>query len=210
MKKLQTMMFILAGGIVLTACGTASQAAQSETGTASAVVVAGAGSGVTGAAADLAGPGAETQENGNRQEETEALPVETISGEQTEEGEDTMLQLQIGEHTLTAVLEDNSSAEALKELLKNGPVTVEMEDYANMEKVGSLGTSLPRNDVPTVTEAGDLILYQGNSFVIYYDTNSWTFTRLGKINGVSGEALKEILGSGDVSVTLSLTGDGAE
>ncbi|HIT63836.1 MAG TPA: hypothetical protein IAC37_05205 [Candidatus Ventrimonas merdavium] len=121
-----------------------------------------------------------------------------------------MLQLQIGEHTLTAVLEDNSSAEALKELLKNGPVTVEMEDYANMEKVGSLGTSLPRNDVPTVTEAGDLILYQGNSFVIYYDTNSWTFTRLGKINGVSGEALKEILGSGDVSVTLSLTGDGAE
>ena len=207
MKKLQTMMFILAGGIVLTACGTASQAAQPETGTA---VVAGAGSGVTGAAADLSGPGAETQENGNRQEETEASPAETISEEQTEEGEDTMLQLQIGEHTLTAALEENSSAEALKELLKNGPVTVEMEDYANMEKVGSLGTSLPRNDVPTVTEAGDLILYQGNSFVIYYDTNSWTFTRLGKINGVSGEALKEILGSGDVSVTLSLTGDGAE
>jgi hypothetical protein len=79
-----------------------------------------------------------------------------------------------------------------------------MRDYGNMEKVGSLGTSLPRNDEQITTEPGDLILYQGSAFVIYYAPNSWNFTRLGKINGVTQEELKEILGTGDVEVTLSL------
>lgn len=73
-----------------------------------------------------------------------------------------------------------------------------------MEKVGSLGQDLPTNDEQITTEAGDLILYQGNSFVIYYAPNSWNFTRLGKINDVTAEELQEILGEGDVTVTLSL------
>lgn len=73
-----------------------------------------------------------------------------------------------------------------------------------MEKVGSLGQDLPVNDEQITTEAGDLILYQGNSFVIYYAPNTWNFTRLGKINGVSAEELQDILGEGDVTVTLSL------
>lgn len=73
-----------------------------------------------------------------------------------------------------------------------------------MEKVGSLGQDLPVNDEQITTEAGDLILYQGNSFVIYYAPNTWNFTRLGKINGVSAEELQDILGEGDITVTLSL------
>ena len=73
----------------------------------------------------------------------------------------------------------------LKEQLAKGNITVEMEDYASMEKVGSLGISLPRNDRPTTTGPGDIILYQGHNLVIYYDTNSWSFTRLGKINNAS-------------------------
>ena len=79
-----------------------------------------------------------------------------------------------------------------------------MQDYGDMEKVGSLGQDLPVNDEQITTEAGDLILYQGNSFVIYYAPNTWNFTRLGKINGVSAEELQDILGEGDVTVTLSL------
>lgn len=55
------------------------------------------------------------------------------------------------------------------------------------------------------TKARNSILYQGNSFVIYYDTNSWELTRLGKINGLSAAELRDILGTGDVSVTLSLS-----
>ena len=109
-----------------------------------------------------------------------------------------------GGKTFTATLADNSSAQALKEQLAKGSITVEMEDYANMEKVGSLGISLPRNDRPTTTGPGDIILYQGHNFVIYYDANSWSFTRLGKINNVTQADLKAALGRGDVTVTLSL------
>lgn len=90
--------------------------------------------------------------------------------------------------------------------LAQGSVDIRMDDYGNMEKVGSLGFSLPRNDRQTTTAPGDLILYQGNSFVIYYDTNSWNFTRLGKVDGVSSrnEMLDLLGGKGEVTVTLSL------
>ena len=109
-----------------------------------------------------------------------------------------------GGRTFTATLVDNTSAQALVEQLAKGDITVDMEDYADMEKVGTLGISLPRNDRPTTTGPGDLILYQGHNFVIYYDTNSWNFTRLGKIDNVSQTELKAALGEGDVRVTLSL------
>lgn len=109
-----------------------------------------------------------------------------------------------GNTVFTATLADNSSAEALKGLLRNGPLTINMSDYANMEKVGPIGTSLPRNDEQIVTEAGDIILYQGNSLVIYYDTNTWNFTKIGKIEGATKEQLLAALGNGDVTVTITL------
>ena len=115
-----------------------------------------------------------------------------------------MITLTVNGSTLTATLADNSSAEALRELLADGPLTVQMSDYASMEKVGSLGTSLPTNNEQITTEAGDFILYQGSALVIYYAPNSWNFTRLGKINDVTAAELKEILGSGDVEVTLAM------
>ncbi len=109
-----------------------------------------------------------------------------------------------GGKTFTATLVENSSTRALKEQLAKGDIIVEMEDYANMEKVGSLGIKLPRNDRQTTTGPGDIILYQGHNLVIYYDTNSWNFTKLGKIDNVSQSDLKAALGKGDVRVTLSL------
>lgn len=121
----------------------------------------------------------------------------------TEQQEDT-LYLQIGDTQLTAELADNSSAQALVDLLADGPLTLDLQDYGNMEKVGPLGTELPRNDEQITTEPGDIILYQGNSLVIYYAPNSWNFTRLGKISDISESELRELLGDGDVTVTLSL------
>jgi hypothetical protein len=73
-----------------------------------------------------------------------------------------------------------------------------------MEKVGSLGFDLPRNDEQITAEAGDIILYQGSALVIYYAPNSWNFTRLGKIDDVTEQELREILGDGAVTITLSL------
>ena len=109
-----------------------------------------------------------------------------------------------GKSELTAALVDNSSAVAFYELLKKGPLTVGMHDYGSFEKVGSLGKSLPRNDTQITTTAGDIILYQGNQITIYYDTNSWNFTRLGKVDGVTQAELKKILGKGDVTAVFSV------
>lgn len=118
--------------------------------------------------------------------------------------EDNTMKITAKDTTFAATLADNSSAEALRELLAEGPLTIHMSDYASMEKVGAIGTNLPRNDEQITTGAGDIILYQGNSLVIYYDTNSWNFTRIGKIEGVTGEELLDAFGDGDVTVTFSL------
>ena len=107
-------------------------------------------------------------------------------------------------HTLTATIYDNSSSRALVELLQKSSITIGMHDYGNFEKVGSLPSSLPRNDTQITTEPGDIILYQGNQITIYYDTNSWNFTRLGKIDGMTKVELKKILGKGNVTAVLSI------
>ena len=128
----------------------------------------------------------------------------------TDSGElsDMKISIQItsdsGSHKLTATLARNSSAIAFYELLKKRPVKIKMSDYASFEKVGPLGTSLPRNDRQITTEAGDIILYQGNQITIYYDTNSWNFTRLGKVDGVTQAELKKILGKGNVTAVFSV------
>jgi hypothetical protein len=114
------------------------------------------------------------------------------------------IQISFGEFTFTAIPASNPSAQAFLALLKDGPVTVQMRDYANMEKVGALGTDLPRSDKTITTQPGDIILYQGNQITIYYDTNTWSFTKLAQIENTTGEELYQALGSGDVEVTFSL------
>lgn len=117
------------------------------------------------------------------------------------------LYLKINDTILSATLEDNSSARAFVEKLQKEDVTINMNDYGNFEKVGLLGFDLPRNDEQIITKAGDIILYQGNSITIYYDTNTWNFTKIGEIENISKETLKEILGKDDVSVTFTLNND---
>lgn len=116
--------------------------------------------------------------------------------------EGSALKITVGDCELQATFEDNSSAEEFRELLEEGPLTIEMEDYGGFEKVGPLGTSLSRNDTQITTQPGDVILYQGNQITIYYGTNSWSFTRLARIDDPTG--LQEKLGEGAVSVTFSL------
>ena len=115
------------------------------------------------------------------------------------------LYITVGGTTLTATLVDNSSTRALVDALRKAPITYEAHDYGNFEKVGELGITLPRNDENITTEPGDLILYLGTRFVIYYDTNTWDFTRLGKIDNTTQQKLKAILGDGNCVVTLSLS-----
>ena len=88
------------------------------------------------------------------------------------------------------------------EMMSAAPVIIQMNDYSGFEKVGSLGMSLPVDDSRITTHAGDIVLYNGNQIVIFYGSNSWSYTRLGKIEDLSG--WEDALGSGDVTVTFSL------
>ena len=132
----------------------------------------------------------------------------TVSGSTETEASDRMFYAHVNGSVLSILAADNSSADAFLDLLKTGDVTIDMHDYGSFEKVGPLGTTLPRNDEQITTEPGDVILYQGNQITIYYDVNSWSFTRLGKVQGLSQAELKAILGDGDAAVTFSLDAAG--
>ena len=116
------------------------------------------------------------------------------------------MNITINGKTVSCQLVDNSSTRALLAQLEKGDITYEADDYGNFEKVGNIGFSLPQNNESITTTAGDVILYQGNNICLYYGTNSWSFTRLGKIEGLSKDEIKTSLnaGGGSVKVTLSL------
>ena len=113
-----------------------------------------------------------------------------------------MLQMKIGDTGVTVNWEDNESVEALKELCQDGPLTIQMSMYGGFEQVGSIGQDLPRNDSQTTTQAGDIVLYSGNQIVVFYGSNSWAYTRLGHITDQSEQDLAELLGNGDVTITI--------
>lgn len=142
----------------------------------------------------------------NSYEKTESISAseQTSEPKSNDKEKSGKMKITVGNTVFTATLADNSSADALKELLSDSPLTIDMRDFGNFEKVGSIGADLPRNDEQITTSAGDIILYQGNSLVIYYDENSWNFTRIGRIDKVTQAELKEALGDGNVTVTFSL------
>lgn len=143
-----------------------------------------------------------TIENGS--EETGGGTSENNPAETGYEQEDTEMKMQVqaGNDTFTAMLEENVAVDALAEMMKEGPVTISMSDYAGFEKVGSLGRSLPSSDRQMTTHAGDIVLYNNSQIVIFYGSNSWSYTRLGRIDDLIG--WEEALGSGDITVTFSL------
>ena len=112
------------------------------------------------------------------------------------------LKMKINGQELKVIWEDNESVAALLSLASDSSITVKMSMYGGFEQVGSLGTSLPRSDVQTTTQAGDLVLYSGNQIVVFYGSNSWAYTRLGRIEGLSSSEIAELLGNGAVELTL--------
>ncbi|MBQ7671242.1 MAG: hypothetical protein IJS45_11075 [Clostridia bacterium] len=116
------------------------------------------------------------------------------------------IQIKVGDKNMTATLSDNASAKAFYELLKNGPISIDMHDYGGFEKVGPLGTSIVRSDESITTKPGDIILYQGDQVTVYYDVNTWNFTLIGHVDGATGENMRAFLGDGNVTVSFSLPG----
>ena len=123
--------------------------------------------------------------------ETKETSVETDVDENLG-SEENRMYITVGNTTMTMTLADNASATAFREMAASGPFTVETKEYGGFEQVGSLSENLPANDEQISTEPGDVMLYQGNSVTIFYGTNSWSYTRLGKIEGMSQEVLREV------------------
>ena len=114
-----------------------------------------------------------------------------------------MLQMAINGTPIAVDWEKNASVEALEKLCAKAPLTVEMSMYGGFEQVGSLGTSLPRRDAQTTTRAGDIVLYSGSQIVVFYGSNAWAYTRLGRVSGASPSDMAALLGHGDVTLTLT-------
>ena len=112
------------------------------------------------------------------------------------------MKIQVGDAVFSATLEENEAVASFVEMMRENPVSIQMSDYSGFEKVGSLGTSLPASNSQTTTHAGDIVLYNENQIVIFYGSNSWSYTRLGHVDDLTG--WEEALGSGDVTVTFSL------
>ena len=134
---------------------------------------------------------------------TETSIQEQVKEEIKEENID-MIKIKVNSNVLEVKLEDNEATRSLIERLKNGDISVNANEYGGFEKVGNLGFSLPRNDKSITTSAGDIVLYQGNQISLFYNSNSWSYTKLGKVQNVSGAELKNILGSGNVTLILSI------
>ena len=94
----------------------------------------------------------------------------------------------------------------LVDALREASISYEANDYGGFEKVGGLGRTLPSSDSQITTQPGDVVLYNSNQIVLFYGSNSWSYTRIGKIQYGTLEELKSFLqaGKGTVSVTLSL------
>lgn len=156
----------------------------------------------------LAGCG---RENTSSEGETNTTETESAQADTNDENaeadngeEDTEMKMQIeaGGSTFTATLEDNEAAAALVEMMEEEPVVIEMDDYSGFEKVGSLGTSLPASNRQMTTQAGDIVLYNGSQIVMFYGSNSWSYTKLAEVDDLTG--WEDALGSGSVTVTLSV------
>lgn len=141
-------------------------------------------------AASTAAPKPQTEQTGQTEE-----------NEQT--GEETQMQLSINGQTVQVTWEQNEATAALQSIVADGPLTVTAEPYGGFEVVAALGHTLPGEDEQTVTAAGDIVLYNSDSIVVFHGSNSWAYTRLGHIENLDAEALCALFGTGDVELVLS-------
>ncbi len=112
--------------------------------------------------------------------------------------------MKIGDTKVNVDWEDNQAVAALRDMAREGDVTIQMSMYGGFEQVGSLGQNLPRDDKQTTTTSGDIVLYSGNQMVVFYGSNSWSYTRLGQISDKNAEDITDLLSHGDVTITISI------
>ena len=132
-------------------------------------------------------PSAETQPEKPEPSTETDVPVEE------EPAQMPTLMLSIDGTPVTVLWEDNETVNEVLTSAQNGAIEVFASRYGGFEQVGSLSQSFSRNDVQTTTQPGDIVLYSGNQLVIFFGSNSWSYTRLGHIEGLSTDELTTML-----------------
>ena len=133
---------------------------------------------------------------------TEKLETIAVNENLTEQENEIIMVMTINDTKVDVTWENNASVKELEELAADG-LTISMSMYGGFEQVGPIGKSITRDDKQTTTSAGDIVLYSGNQLVVFYGSNSWAYTRIGKIN-LTEKELTNLLSNGDVNITLSM------
>ena len=122
------------------------------------------------------------------------------------EQEESKMILLINDASVQVAWEDNEAVAALREAVRENPLTIRMSMYGGFEQVGPLGMSLPQSDTRITTDPGDIVLYSGDQMVVFYGSNTWAYTRLGHITDKTQSELTELLSNGDVIITVKMNG----
>jgi len=109
--------------------------------------------------------------------------------------------MEIDGKTVPVAWNDNESVKALRNMVKDKPLEIKMSRYGGFEQVGSIGKTLPSNDKETTTSPGDIVLYSSDQIVVFYGSNEWDYTRLGKIN-LSKNEIKTLLDKKNVTIKI--------
>jgi hypothetical protein len=119
--------------------------------------------------------------------------VITCSAAGAEDMSDDIVKVTVNNSTFDVKLENNSATRELVNRLHDGNITIKAKEYGGFEKVGDLGFSLPTSDENVNTSPGDIVLYQSNQISLFYDSHSWSYTKIGKIQNVTSDELVNIL-----------------
>jgi len=159
-----------------------------------------------------AGTEISTSENNETESSEENVKSEGTAKYQLTEKDESAEDEAIGDGSMTMMIdgtkvnvewEDNQAVKRLRDMAKDGDITIQMSMYGGFEQVGSIGQSLPRDDKQTTTRSGDIVLYSGNQMVVFYGSNSWSYTRLGHISDKNEAEMADLLSQGDVKITIS-------
>ena len=159
-----------------------------------------------------AGTEISTSENNETESSEENVKSEGTAKYQLTEKDESAEDEAIGDSSMTMMIdgtkvnvewEDNQAVKRLRDMAKDGDITIQMSMYGGFEQVGSIGQSLPRDDKQTTTSSGDIVLYSGNQMVVFYGSNSWSYTRLGHISDKDEAEMADLLSNGDVTITIS-------
>ena len=146
-----------------------------------------------------------TEREKQPEQETVIPDSEQETGSDSQEASEVekVLCLYVNDRKLPVTWEDNDSVAEIRSIVNNDSLTVEMSMYGGFEQVGELGRNITRNDRQMTTSYGDIVLYSGSNIVIFYGSNSWSYTKLGHVE-LSQQEMTDLLGNGDVTVILTV------